>query len=59
MADMTDNQKADALNEALLMGKIQNKHIVRHYRSFETENKLNILMEFCEQGDLSGFLKKR
>ena len=56
---MTDNQKADALNEALLMEKIQNKHIVRHYRSFETVNKLNILMEFCEQGDLSGFLKKR
>ena len=34
------------------MNKLDNEHIVRFYDSFQARNKLHILMELCENGDL-------
>lgn len=41
------------------MKKLHNQHIVRFYESFQARNKLNIVMEFCENGDLGQYLKKQ
>lgn len=51
-ARMSRQQKQEALREALLMNKLNNTHIVHFYDSFQARNKLNIVMEFCENGDL-------
>ena len=34
------------------MNKLDNTFIVKFYDSFQARNKLNIVMEFCENGDL-------
>ena len=49
---MNRQQKQESLKEALLMNKLDNEHIVRFHDSFQARNKLHILMELCENGDL-------
>lgn len=41
------------------MNKLDNPHIVRFYDSFQARNKLNIVMELCENKDLGQYLKKQ
>ena len=40
------------------MNKLENDHIVHFYDSFQARNKLNIVMEYCENGDLGLYLKR-
>ena len=41
------------------MGIVDSPFIVKYYDSFVSHNtKINIIMEFCEHGDLHSFLKK-
>jgi len=40
------------------MSKLNNKYVVRMFESFTTDNKINIIMELCENGDLGLYLKK-
>lgn len=49
---MGRQQKQEALREALLMNKLDNEYIVHFYDSFQARNKLNIVMEICENKDL-------
>jgi NIMA (never in mitosis gene a)-related kinase len=39
------------------MGKLIHPFIVRYKESFIEDNSLNIVMEYCDSGDLSNFLK--
>ena len=55
---MGRQQKQESLREALLMNKLDNPHIVRFFDSFQARNKLNIVMELCENKDLGQYLKK-
>ena len=55
---MGRQQKQESLREALLMNKLDNQHIVRFFDSFQARNKLNIVMELCENKDLGQYLKK-
>ena len=41
------------------MNKLENEYIVRFYDSFQARNKLNIVMELCENKDLGQYLKKQ
>lgn len=53
-------RKYDMLAEINVMARMDNPHIVKYHDSFtEGENKVNIIMEFCEKGDLHKLLKKR
>ena len=56
---MGRQQKQESLREALLMNKLDNTFIVRFYDSFQARNKLNIVMEFCPNGDLGQYLKRQ
>jgi serine/threonine protein kinase len=48
------------LSEINVMARIDNQYIVKYFDSFvESENKVNIVMEYCERGDLQQLLKKR
>ena len=46
-----------AINEATIMGKLVHPFIVRYRESFIEDNILNIVMEYCDNGDLNNFLK--
>lgn len=56
---MGQAQKKEAAKEASLMNKLQHQYIVEFIDAFQAENKLNIIMEFCENGDLGILLKKQ
>lgn len=50
----------DALGEVRVMEQVDSPCIVKYYDSFITDKvKVNILMEFCEHGDLHRLLRKR
>ena len=41
------------------MGRVDSPYIVKYYDSFVSEKtKINIIMEFCDHGDLHSYLKK-
>lgn len=58
LTDVTERQKSDAYNEAAIMERIKHPNIVTYITSFEEDNKLNILMELCENMDLATFIDK-
>ena len=39
------------------MGKLSHPYIVRYRESFIEDNTLNIVMEYCDNGDLNQYLK--
>eukprot|EP00347_Sterkiella_histriomuscorum_P002382 403368372 len=56
---MSKKQSFEALEEINIMGIVESLYIVKYYDSFVSDNtKINIIMEFCEHGDLHSYLKK-
>lgn len=56
---MSPLQKQEALNEAKILQSLDSPYIVGYHDSFIDEEKLCIIMEYCENGDLGQFLKAR
>ena len=53
----TTKKVQSAKNEALILSKLSCKYIVKYYNSFvDSENNLNIIMEYCDSGDLNSFI---
>lgn len=46
-----------ALNEVKILSQLQNPYIVKYMGSFIENNYLNIVMEFCEKGDLHKLIR--
>ena len=55
---LTYQQKNEAKLEAKILSSVRSNYIVRYYESFEENNYLNIVMEYCDGGDLSQFINK-
>ena len=55
---LSPQQKIEAKSEARILSSVRSNYIVRYYESFEENNYLNIVMEFCDGGDLCEFLNK-
>ena len=55
---LTSNQKDEVKLEAKVLSKIKSKYVVKYYDSFEEESKLNIIMEYCDNGDLNDFIER-
>jgi NIMA (never in mitosis gene a)-related kinase len=53
---MTKPQIEEVKNEANILASINNSYIVKYYDSFVESNNLNIIMEYCDGGDLSNYL---
>ena len=53
-----DDGLNEARNEAKILSQLNHKYIVKYYDSFESNNSLFIVMEYCENGDLNSFLLK-
>ena len=45
--------------EASILSSIQSNYVVKYYDSFEEQNNLNIVMEYCDGGDLYQFLEEK
>lgn len=50
---MNSRMKADAINEVTILAKLNHPHIVKYFDSFIDRNLLNIVMEYCEGGDVN------
>ena len=47
-------------NEALILSKLSCKYIVKYYDSFiDSDFNLNIIMEYCDNGDLNTFIQNQ
>jgi len=49
--------RSTALNEVKILSALENPYIVKYYDSFIEKNYLNIVMEYCDGGDLAGYIK--
>ena len=57
IAQMSHNLRKEALNEVKILSSLNNAYIVKYYESFIEKNYLNIVMEYCEGGDLANLIK--
>ena len=56
---LNNDQINDVKQEAKILSTINSKYVVKYYDSFEENNNLYIVMEYCDNGDLSHFLENR
>lgn len=59
IAQMNSKHRSEAINEVTILSKLDNPFIVKYYDSFIEKNTLNIVMEFCDGGDISGFIRSQ
>eukprot|EP00927_Polykrikos_kofoidii_P030245 TRINITY_DN26057_c0_g1_i1.p1 TRINITY_DN26057_c0_g1~~TRINITY_DN26057_c0_g1_i1.p1 ORF type:complete len:469 (+),score=68.76 TRINITY_DN26057_c0_g1_i1:79-1485(+) len=52
LRNLDEVKKKDAMNEATVMAALSHPYIVRYHESFTENNKLAIVMEYAEGGDL-------
>ncbi|CDW91817.1 protein kinase [Stylonychia lemnae] len=56
---MPKNAALQAMEEISILGSLNSPYIVTYIDSFICDTKVNIIMEFCENGDLQTYLLKR
>lgn len=56
---LSRRQREEAQNECIILSKLHNPFIVKYYDSFVDRKKLNIVMEYCEHGDLAQLLRRQ
>ena len=55
--DIIDNSVKELLKESDILSSIDCPFIVKHYQTVVLDDSINIIMEFCDNGDLSQFIK--
>lgn len=56
-AKMSYSEKKEAQKETVIHKTLDNKYIVKYMAHFLENKKINIILEFCEGGDLGKYLK--
>ena len=62
VANLDQKAQFEALNEIATMQMLDSQYIVGYHDSFiddDGEPKINIVIEFCQNGDLTSFLEKQ
>ncbi|MBR1472319.1 MAG: protein kinase, partial [Lachnospiraceae bacterium] len=54
--DLSQEEISNVKLEAKILSSINSKYVVKYYDSFEENNNLNIVMEYCDGGDLGQFI---
>jgi len=57
IAQLNPIYKTTALNEAKILSSLENPFVVKYFESFIEKNHLNIVMEYCEGGDLTNYIR--
>ena len=57
--EMNTNDYNLVKNEMEIMKISQHPNLIKLYDFFENEDEINIIMEYCEGGDLFGYLEKK
>ena len=56
---LTDIQINQVYSEAKILSQIRSKYVVKYYESFLEDDNLNIVMEYCDNGDLYTYINKQ
>lgn len=55
---MSPEEMQAAVFEAKVLAKVHSEYVCKYYDSFMEEESINIVMEFCEGGDLQQYMKR-
>ena len=55
---MSSHMKRESVLEATIMSKVQCQYVTKYYDSYLHKDSINIIMEYCENGDVGKYLKK-
>ena len=56
---LSQKEISEVRQEAKILSSINSDFVVKYYDSFEENNKINIVMEYCDEGDLNNFIIKK
>ena len=56
---LTNYQITQVFSEVKILSLINSKYVVKYYESFLEDDNLNIVMEYCDNGDLYNYLKEK
>ncbi|CAE7938502.1 NEK5, partial [Symbiodinium sp. KB8] len=56
---MSDKEQQAAYTEVRLLYEMDSPYVVEYYDSFLDDDRLNIVMEYCDRGDLQQALKRQ
>ena len=56
---LKEEEKNEYKLEASLLSSIDSNYVVKYYDSFEEKNYLNIVMEYCDGGDLYQYIEEK
>ena len=56
---LSEKQIDEVKLEAKILSSIKSKYVVKYYDSFQEKNKLNIVMEYCDSGDLNDYIESQ
>ena len=56
---MSTSQKKEAAFEATILAKINCQYVCKYYDSYMGRDSINIIMEYCPNGDLGKYLKSQ
>lgn len=59
MANMGQRDRANAEGEVKVLSKLKHPYIVRYWESFVHEDKLCIIMDYCDGGNLFRYIEKQ
>ena len=56
---MSKEQALQSMEEITMLGSLYSPYIVAYIDSFISDTKVNIIMEYCENGDLQTFITNK
>jgi len=59
LGGLDEKDRRQATAEAVMLKMLKHQNIVGYRDAFMVDDTLNIVMEFCEAGDLASHIKKR
>jgi NIMA (never in mitosis gene a)-related kinase 1/4/5 len=58
IVELSYKEQGEAINEVKILAQMNSPFVVRYFDSFIASGSLNIVMEYCNYGDLQTLLKK-
>eukprot|EP00899_Mesostigma_viride_P019612 jgi/Mesvir1/27652/Mv07379-RA.3 len=57
-ADLLQKERDAAMNEVAVLKSMNHPNIIGYYESYESQDALCIVTEFCEEGTLAGYIQR-